>query len=66
MVGGASGTMTQDKLACPWCGGFKSTVIKSRPTGDLSAYTRQRKCQTCLKLYSTTEKIDPPRPFGHI
>ena len=64
--------MTQEKLACPRCGTFKSTVIKSRPARDLLSYARQRRCQRCGLQFDTSEtivlidKVHKPAPRGHI
>jgi hypothetical protein len=44
------------KVACPYCAEWDSIVTDSRPSNV--GTRRRRKCQACLRTYSTIEVID--------
>lgn len=45
-------------MKCPYCGFVESKVIDSRSTEDNMAIRRRRECSSCIKRYTTYEKIE--------
>ena len=45
-------------MKCPYCGCEGSRVIDSRPSEDLNAIRRRRKCDACGKRFTTYEKVE--------
>lgn len=45
-------------MKCPFCGHEDDKVIDSRPTDEGNAIRRRRECGSCLKRYTTYEKIE--------
>ena len=45
-------------MKCPFCGHEDDKVIDSRPTDEGSAVRRRRECGSCLKRYTTYEKVE--------
>lgn len=45
--------MTQPKVACPFCGDYRSKVKNTRPSAD--GVYRRRECLACHRRYSTEE-----------
>ena len=44
-------------MKCPFCGGFDSKVVDSRPTEEGHAIRRRRGCDRCSKRFTTYEKV---------
>lgn len=51
--------MTQPKLACPFCGSYKSKVRDTQSTA--AGIERRRRCEDCRKRFRT---IETHRPVG--
>lgn len=45
-------------MKCPYCGYIEDKVIDSRPTDEGSAIRRRRECSSCLKRFTTYEKVE--------
>jgi len=45
-------------LRCPFCGDDNDRVIDSRPAEDGTAIRRRRECQSCLRRYTTYERVE--------
>ncbi|MDD4189685.1 MAG: transcriptional regulator NrdR [Eubacteriales bacterium] len=45
-------------MNCPFCGHEDDRVIDSRPTDEGNAIRRRRECGSCLKRYTTYEKVE--------
>lgn len=45
-------------MKCPFCGSIDSKVIDSRLNEDKTSIRRRRECISCLKRYTTYEKIE--------
>lgn len=45
-------------MNCPFCGHEDDKVIDSRPTDEGNAIRRRRECGSCLKRYTTYEKVE--------
>lgn len=45
-------------MRCPYCDYFDSRVVDSRPTDEGQAIRRRRECVSCLKRFTTYEKIE--------
>ncbi|HOB64330.1 MAG: transcriptional repressor NrdR [Clostridiales bacterium] len=45
-------------MKCPFCGSIDSKVIDSRLNEDGTSIRRRRECISCLKRYTTYEKIE--------
>ena len=45
-------------MKCPFCGGFDSKVVDSRPTEDGERIRRRRECINCGKRFTTFEVIE--------
>lgn len=45
-------------MKCPYCSHPESKVIDSRPTEEGLAIRRRRECLSCLKRFTTYEKIE--------
>ncbi|MDO5293359.1 MAG: transcriptional regulator NrdR [bacterium] len=45
-------------MKCPFCGTENTKVIDSRPADDNSTIRRRRQCDTCLKRFTTYEKVE--------
>lgn len=45
-------------LKCPYCSCEESKVVDSRSTEDNIATRRRRECLSCLKRYTTYEKVE--------
>ncbi len=51
----------QPKLKCPHCGEYMSMVLDGRCT-PWADFRRRRRCQSCNRIYTTTERVDPLKP----
>ena len=45
-------------MKCPYCGFVEDKVIDSRPTDEGSAIRRRRECSSCVKRFTTYEKVE--------
>lgn len=45
-------------LKCPFCGSVETKVLDSRPTEDSTSIRRRRECISCLKRFTTYEKVE--------
>ena len=45
-------------MKCPFCGGFDSKVVDSRPTEDGERIRRRRECINCGKRFTTFEIVE--------
>ena len=45
-------------MKCPFCGGFDSKVVDSRPTEDGERIRRRRECISCGKRFTTFEVVE--------
>ncbi len=45
-------------MRCPYCDYYDSRVVDSRPTDEGQAIRRRRECASCLKRFTTYEKIE--------
>ena len=45
-------------MKCPFCGAENTKVIDSRPADDNCSIRRRRQCDTCLKRFTTYEKVE--------
>jgi transcriptional repressor NrdR len=45
-------------MKCPYCGFIEDRVIDSRPTDEGSAIRRRRECSSCVKRFTTYEKVE--------
>ncbi len=45
-------------MKCPFCGGFDSKVVDSRPTEDGERIRRRRECISCSKRFTTFEVVE--------
>jgi len=45
-------------MKCPYCGHLEDRVIDSRPTDENEAIRRRRECTSCLKRFTTYEKVE--------
>ncbi len=45
-------------MKCPYCGAADSKVTDSRPTDDGNSIRRRRECVSCLKRFTTYERIE--------
>ena len=45
-------------MKCPFCGGFDSKVVDSRPTEDGERIRRRRECISCSKRFTTFEIVE--------
>lgn len=45
-------------MRCPYCDYYDSRVVDSRPTEEGQAIRRRRECASCLKRFTTYEKIE--------
>lgn len=45
-------------MKCPYCGASDSKVTDSRPTDDGNSIRRRRECISCLKRFTTYERIE--------
>ena len=45
-------------MKCPFCGGFDSKVVDSRPTEDGERIRRRRECIGCGKRFTTFEVVE--------
>ena len=45
-------------MKCPFCGGFDSKVVDSRPTEDGERIRRRRECVGCGKRFTTFEVVE--------
>ena len=45
-------------MQCPFCGGFDSKVVDSRPTEDGERIRRRRECIGCGKRFTTFEVVE--------
>lgn len=45
-------------MNCPFCGHEDDKVIDSRPTDEGNAIRRRRECGSCLRRYTTYEKVE--------
>jgi transcriptional repressor NrdR len=45
-------------MKCPYCGFIEDKVIDSRPTDEGSAIRRRRECSSCVKRFTTYEKVE--------
>jgi len=52
------GEKGEPSMNCPFCGHEDDRVIDSRPTDEGNAIRRRRECGSCLKRYTTYEKVE--------
>lgn len=45
-------------MHCPYCGSKYSEVVETRDSDDLDAIRRRRTCLSCLKRFTTYERIE--------
>lgn len=45
-------------MKCPFCGHSETKVLDSRPTEDNTSIRRRRECISCLKRFTTYEKVE--------
>lgn len=45
-------------MKCPFCGFTDSKVLDSRSTEDGASIRRRRECTSCLRRYTTYEKVE--------
>ena len=45
-------------MKCPFCGFQEDRVIDSRPTDEGATIRRRRECSSCLKRFTTYEKVE--------
>ncbi len=45
-------------VKCPYCNAPDTRVIDSRPVDDNSSIRRRRQCETCLRRFTTYEKLE--------
>ena len=45
-------------MKCPFCGKENTRVVDSRPADDSNSIRRRSQCDTCLKRFTTYEKIE--------
>ncbi|VVB74009.1 Transcriptional repressor NrdR [uncultured archaeon] len=45
-------------MKCPFCTNKETDVIDSRDTSDLASVRRRRECPSCLKRFTTYEKME--------
>lgn len=45
-------------MKCPFCNSIDSKVLDSRPTEDSASIRRRRECVSCLKRFTTYEKVE--------
>lgn len=45
-------------MKCPYCGNVDSKVLDSRQTEEGSVIRRRRECLSCLKRFTTYEKLE--------
>ena len=45
-------------MHCPYCGSKHSEVVETRDSDDLDAIRRRRTCLSCLKRFTTYERIE--------
>ena len=45
-------------MKCPFCGGYDSKVVDSRPTEDGERIRRRRECINCGKRFTTFEIVE--------
>ena len=45
-------------MKCPFCNAADTKVIDSRPTDDNASIRRRRQCETCVKRFTTYEKLE--------
>lgn len=45
-------------MKCPFCNTIDTKVIDSRPAEDNTTVRRRRQCESCLKRFTTYEKVD--------
>ncbi len=45
-------------MKCPFCGGYDSKVVDSRPTEDGERIRRRRECISCGKRFTTFEIVE--------
>lgn len=46
------------KMACPFCGGSESSVVRSRGAITDDKVRRRRECAECAKRFPTSERVD--------
>jgi transcriptional repressor NrdR len=45
-------------MKCPYCGHDEDKVVDSRPVDEGTAVRRRRECLSCLKRFTTYEKVE--------
>lgn len=45
-------------MRCPYCGYAEDKVVDSRPIDEGTAVRRRRECLSCLKRFTTYEKVE--------
>lgn len=50
-------------MKCPFCSFADTKVIDSRPDKDSSAIRRRRECESCLRRFTTHERIEEVLPM---
>lgn len=45
-------------MRCPYCGYFESKVVDSRPTDENQSIRRRRECSSCVRRFTTYEKVE--------
>jgi transcriptional repressor NrdR len=50
-------------MRCPFCGASEDKVIETRVSRDGSEIRRRRECETCVRRYTTYERIEESMPL---
>jgi transcriptional repressor NrdR len=50
-------------MRCPFCGGSEDKVIETRVSKDGSEIRRRRECESCVRRYTTYERIEESMPL---
>lgn len=45
-------------MKCPFCGSRRSDVVDSRDTNEGWAIRRRRKCRSCMRRFTTYERVE--------
>jgi transcriptional repressor NrdR len=49
-------------MKCPFCGGDQDRVIDSRQSKDGHEIRRRRECETCIRRFTTYERVEEALP----
>src|ERR1051325_746612 len=50
-------------MRCPFCGGSEDKVIETRVSKDGSEIRRRRECESCVRRYTTYERMEESMPL---